>query len=382
VDVTSPVKFLRRRRKPWAPISDPSRTDPVHIALVTDAWAPQVNGVVRTLNATVDAIRARGHVVTVVSPDMFPSLSVGALLPGMRFAIPRGIGPYLNAANVVHIATEGPLGHAAKLFCDVRRIPYTTAYHTNYPEYLKTNFRVPVPIAYRYMRWFHRRSRSVLVPTMSMIGDLVGNGFRRCKLWGRGVDTNLFHPHRISNDDIIVSRLLEGLPRPYWINVGRVSKEKGLDDFLKLDLPGTKIVVGEGPDMERLKRAYPDTKFVGKQVGHKLAAFYRHSDVFVFPSRFDTFGLVNIEAISCGTPVAAFPVTGPIDIVEEGVTGSLNEDLKAACLAALKLGRVHKDFSWDGPTDQFLDALIWRSPEEAHTLRYADKPYDFLPPFG
>ena len=354
----------------------------MHIAIVTDAWAPQVNGVVRTLLSTVGRLRERGHVVTVVEPSLFAGITLGRWLPGMRIAFPRGIGERLDPANVVHIATEGPLGHAAKLYCDSKGIPYTTAYHTNFPAYLRTNFRVPSALTYRYLRWFHGRSRAVLVPSMSQIGTLAAHGFKRCRLWGRGVDTATFHSSRITNPDSIAAQRLRDLPRPLWLNVGRVSKEKGLDDFLKLDLPGTKIVVGEGPDLYRLSSKYPDAVFLGKQKGKQLAAYYRLADVFVFPSKFDTFGLVNIEAIACGTPVAAYPVTGPIDIVEPGITGYLDEDLKKACLLAFHLAPFERDFSWDKATDQFVDALIVRTEDETKVVQKVHAPYDFLPPFG
>lgn len=331
----------------------------MHIAIVTDAWHPQVNGVVRTLSTTVEVLRSRGYVVDVIHPGMFPGLALNRVLKGLRIAFPFRLGTHLRGARAIHISTEGPLGWSAKRWCDRNEVPYTTAYHTNFAEYLHRNFKVPRAIANERLKSFHGGARRVLVPTRSQIRELEALGFKNCHLWGRGVDTRVFNPDTRPGDDVALAPVI-GLPRPWLLSVGRVSAEKNLDEFLKLKIGGTKIVVGDGPDRARLAAAYPDAVFVGEKRGHDLAAFYRAADCFVFPSRFDTFGLVNIEAIACGTPVAAYPVTGPIDIIEQERTGYLDEDLSEAVLASLSLKPVHGHFSWQNATDQFIYGLAPR----------------------
>lgn len=335
----------------------------MRIALVTDAWTPQVNGVVRTLTTTVAHLRGRGHHVLVIEPSQFRGIPAGGLLKGMSIPLPPYRMERLFDAEAVHIATEGALGLAAKRFCDRHGIRYTTAVHTNFPAYMRANFRLPEAQSYRFMRWFHRKATRVMVPTQSMIDELAANGFTNCALWGRGVDTDLFQPEPRPDVDAEVP-FDENWPRPWWINVGRVSREKNLEDFLALGLPGTSIVVGDGPDRKRLAAEYPDVKFVGPLYGEVLPAAYRAADVFVFPSKFDTFGLVIAEAISCGLPVVGYPVTGPIDIVEDRWTGVLakgdtREDLREACnLSLLLIGRVEGQFSWAKATDQFEGNLV------------------------
>lgn len=324
------------------------------LVIITDAWEPQINGVVRTLTTTIEILRQRGMDVRVVEPSLFKGVST-KMLPEMTLSKPPyEMERWLVGAKAIHIATEGPLGIAAKLYCDRHKLPYTTAFHTNFPSYAQANFKIPSRFVYPFFRWFHRKAHAVMVPTPSMISELQANRFTNCVLWGRGVDTTLFHP--IEENP---RALGDGtLPRPYWLNVGRVSKEKNLDAFLSLDLHGTKFIVGDGPDRERLEGEFPKAQFLGTKQGVELAHCYRDADVFVFPSRFDTFGLVNAEAIASGTPVAGFPVTGPKDIVRDGVTGALDEDLKEACLRALKLSDIHDDFSWDAATDQFCSHLV------------------------
>lgn len=324
----------------------------MRLGLVTDAWEPQVNGVVRTLMATLDEARRidPDFEVDVVEPGLFRGVRVKALA-GLKLALPPfDLETRFKDITHLHIATEGPLGFAAKRLCDSRGWAYTTAFHTNFPDLLSRNYRIPEGISFPGLRWFHARSKAVLVPTPSMIRRLEARGFESLVQWGRGVDATFraegpLHPAFAEH------------PRPHWLNVGRVSLEKNLDAFLALDLPGTKFVVGDGPDRERLERVFPQTVFLGQMKGETLATAYRAADVFVFPSRFDTFGLVNIEAIACGTPVAAFPVTGPIDIVTPQ-TGALDADLTSACWGALRLGRVAGTFSWRQPTEIFLKALV------------------------
>jgi glycosyltransferase involved in cell wall biosynthesis len=251
------------------------------------------------------------------------------------------------------VATEGPLGLAARGWCVRRRRPFTTAYHTQFPEYVRARAPIPLSVGYAAVRWFHGRATRTLVTTPTMQRQLELRGFRNLHLWGRGVDTELFRPR---GKDFL------DLPRPIWLYFGRVAVEKGIGDFLALDLPGTKLVVGDGPASEALKRRYPQAVFAGYRHGEDLAAHIAASDVFVFPSRTDTFGLVLLEAMACGVPVAAYPVTGPIDVVRDGVTGVLSENLREAALAALQIDPVAcraqaVAHSWEASTRQFLSAL-------------------------
>ena len=326
------------------------------LALVTDAWLPQVNGVVRTLSHTIREIEAAGHETHVISPADFRTIPCPTY-PEIRLSMFAGravrrrldvLGP-----DAVHISTEGPLGIAARNWCLRRRRPFTTAYHTQFPEYVRARAPIPLSVGYAVVRWFHGRATRTLVTTTSMQRQLEARGFRNLALWGRGVDTEVFRPR---GKDFL------DLPRPIWLYFGRVSVEKGIEDFLRLDLSGTKLVVGDGPACEHLRRRYPKVVFAGYRYGEDLAAHVAASDVFVFPSRTDTFGLVLLEAMACGVPVAAYPVTGPIDVVIDGVTGALNEDLRAAALAALDLDpdacRAHAlQHSWAACTRQFLNAL-------------------------
>ena len=328
----------------------------MRIALVTDAWLPQVNGVVRTLGHTSREARAAGHEVTVISPAEFRTISCPTY-PEIRLALfaGRAVRRRLEALDpdAVHVATEGPLGLAARNWCVRRGRPFTTAYHTQFPEYVRARAPVPLRVGYAAVRWFHGRATRTLVTTPSMQRQLEGRGFRNLRLWGRGVDTELFRPRGKGFLD---------LPRPIWLYFGRVAVEKGIGDFLALDLPGTKLVVGDGPACEELKRRYPRAVFAGYRHGEDLAAHISASDVFVFPSRTDTFGLVLLEAMACGVPVAAYPVTGPIDVVRDGATGVLRENLREAALEALRLDpvdcREHAlAHSWEASTRQFLSAL-------------------------
>jgi glycosyltransferase involved in cell wall biosynthesis len=329
----------------------------LRILLVTDAWAPQINGVVVTLTNTVKWLERWGHEVHVVSPEGFRTMPMPtypeiplALFPGPKVAQRiRAFEP-----DAVHIATEGPLGGAARAYCLKNRLAFTTAYHTCFPEYVKPRFGVPLGITYAWLRRFHGASSAILVATQAIRALLEERGFSNIVEWSRGVDTELFHPAEERTSD---------LRRPVFLFVGRVAVEKNLPAFLGLDLPGTKVVVGDGPQRKALEQRYPDAVFTGMKSGAELASWYQRADVFVFPSRTDTFGLVLAEAMACGTPVAAFPVRGPIDVVGDPAVGVLDEDLGAAALAALSLDRerVHhyaQRFSWERCTRQFLASLV------------------------
>jgi glycosyltransferase involved in cell wall biosynthesis len=327
------------------------------IAIVTDAWSPQINGVVTTLQRTRQTLEGRGFLVEVISPGQFLTLPCPTY-PEIRLALwpKRKLRQLLDELDpdAVHIATEGPLGAAARAYCVTRGLAFTTSYHTQFPQYVRKRLPIPEPWSYAYLRRHHNRARRTLVPTEHQRRDLVANGFNNVVIWSRGVDADLFRP---------CGREHLALPRPISIYVGRVAVEKNLDAFLGLDLPGTKVVVGDGPDRTQLEQRYPTARFVGYKFGDDLARCLSAADVFVFPSRTDTFGLVMLEAMACGTPVAAFPVTGPIDVVTQGVDGALDEDLARATLAALALDRSACRRSalsrtWDRASGQFLSHLV------------------------
>jgi glycosyltransferase involved in cell wall biosynthesis len=257
-------------------------------------------------------------------------------------------------ADAIHIATEGPLGHAAHRYCATRSLPFTTSYHTRFPEYLRLRAPVPLRWSYAYLRRFHAAAEHTLVPTESQRALLLAKGFARVRLWSRGVDTSVFTP-----DDAV----RYPFPRPIMVYMGRVAIEKNIDEFLRLDLPGSKVVIGDGPDRQRLQATYPDARFLGSKFNRDLARHLAGGDVFVFPSRTDTFGLVLLEAMACGLPVAAFPVTGPRDVIKSGLTGILDEDLASAIRGALSLDRrncrMHAEqFSWDRCTAQFESYMV------------------------
>ncbi|GAB6043640.1 glycosyltransferase family 4 protein [Endothiovibrio diazotrophicus] len=328
----------------------------MRIALVTDAWQPQVNGVVTTLRTTVSILRRWGHEVLLLTPEGFATLPCPSypeiplsLFPGRR--VNRELEAFRPQA--VHIATEGPLGFAARRYCVARGLPFTTAYHTRFPEYVRLRVPVPLSLSYRFMRWFHGGATRTFVATDTLRQDLTDWGFDHLVTWSRGVDVDLFHPQRREAPEV------EG---PVFLYVGRVAVEKNIKAFLDLDLPGSKMVVGGGPGLESLRRAYPKVHFTGPRFGEELARSYASADVFVFPSLTDTFGLVLIEAMASGLPVAAFPVTGPVDLIRQGVTGYTGDDLGACAIQALELGReapraFAEGFSWDACTRQFLDGL-------------------------
>jgi len=333
------------------------------ILLVTDAWFPQVNGVVRTLSTVRRELEARGHEFEVVSPDRFRTLACPtypeirlALRPGPRLEqLVRDFDP-----DRIHIATEGPLGFAARKLCQKRGLPFTTAFHTRFADGIEARCYVPAALTYRVMRWFHSAAARTLVATSSLRSELAQRGFRNIVPWSRGVDTHLFRPR---------PEVFLDLPRPIHLYVGRVAVEKNIEAFLGLQLEGTKLVVGDGPDLPALRKRFPEAVFTGLKSGEELAAYYSASDVFVFPSRTDTFGLVLLEALASGLPVAAYPVTGPIDVVSSREIGVLDEDLLAATRRARALDpaacRRHAlQFSWSNCAEQFASHLEPLRPVE------------------
>jgi glycosyltransferase involved in cell wall biosynthesis len=329
------------------------------IAIVTDAWEPQVNGVVRTLKAVRSELESWGHEVLVISPDLFLSLPCPTY-PEIRLALARGatVGAMIAdfAPDAIHLATEGPLCTVARRWCLRRGFPFTTAYHTQFPDYAAKRTGVPAEWFWRYIRWFHAPSQTVLASTPSIRDTLRAHGIPHLAHWGRGVDLACFTPSAPP------PAAFADLPRPIHLSVGRVAVEKNIEAFLAADLPGSKVVVGDGPARAELEAAYPDAIFLGSLSGRELAGAYAGADVFVFPSRTDTFGLVMIEALACGTPVAAYPVTGPADIIEESV-GALDEDLEAAIARALTRDRAAcaaygARFTWASSAQEFLDALV------------------------
>ena len=335
----------------------------MRIVLATDAWEPQVNGVVRTLTRTVAECRAMGHEVEVVEPSQFKTIPCPTY-PEIRLALgaEEEIRERLRAfePEAVHVATEGPIGIATRRICVEWKLPFTTSYHTKFPEYVSARFPIPVQVGYAYMKWFHKPSGRLMVATPTLRDELVAHGFRNVSPWSRGVDTELFRP-----DLAPIYAELGGAdwPRPFWLNVGRVAVEKNIEAFLALDLPGTKIVVGDGPAREDLQTRFPEAKFLGARFGEELARCFADADVFVFPSWTDTFGLVILEAMAAGTPVAAFPVTGPLDVITDPRIGALDEDLRAASLGALEgdcaACRSHAEaWSWEACAAQFRAALV------------------------
>ncbi|VXC89454.1 glycosyltransferase family 4 protein [Sphingomonas sp. 8AM] len=329
----------------------------MRIAIVTDAWAPQVNGVVRTLENVIAELRNNGHEVLVVSPADAPSVPCPTY-PEIRLALipPAAIGRRIArfGAEAVHVATEGPLGVAARHWCLSRRLPFTTAYHTQFPDYVAARTGANPEWIWRYVRWFHTPAAAVLASTPTIERALNAHGLTRIRRWGRGV-APLFRPQGERN------AAMATLPGPILLHVGRVAVEKNIAAFLAVDIPGTKVVVGDGPARGALERQYPDAIFLGALFGEALADAYRAADVLVFPSRTDTFGLVMVEALACGTPVAAFPVAGPVDVLTPD-TGAMHEELSVAITRALTLDRAAcaaagAQFTWPASAQQFLDAL-------------------------
>ncbi|MDY6828732.1 MAG: glycosyltransferase family 1 protein [Pseudomonadota bacterium] len=328
----------------------------MRIAIVTDAWHPQINGVVTTLSHTCTQLQRLGHELRVITPGEFPTLALPTYR-SIRVALcgPGGVARLLRdfTPDAVHIATEGPLGHAARRWCLRQSFPFTTSYHTQFPEYLRLRVPVPLELSYAYLRRFHAQAARTLVPTPQQAQLLRDRGFEHLVLWPRGVDTELFRP----DGEVVLD-----LPRPVLLYLGRVAVEKNVQAFLDLNTPGSKLVIGDGPDRRWMQQRHPDVHFAGFKTGTELAQLIAACDLLVFPSLTDTFGLVMLEAMACGLPVAAFPVTGPIDVVQHGVTGALDADLGCAVAAALQIDpaacvRFARSRSWQQASSVFLNQL-------------------------
>ena len=325
----------------------------MRILIATDAWHPQVNGVVRTLTSLARSAGTLGADIRFLTPEGFPSFGLPTY-PGLRVALtnPSEIARRIEdaAPDAIHLATEGPIGWAVRGYCLRNSLSFTTSYTTRFPEYIEARVSIPASWSYAVLRRFHAAGSAIMVATASLRSELAGRGFRNICSWGRGVDTDLFTP---------AGPVALDLPRPIFMSVGRVAVEKNLDAFLSLDLPGTKVVIGEGPSRAALARKYPDAVFLGEKKGSDLAAHVAAADVFAFPSLTDTFGVVQLEALACGTPVAAFPVTGPLDVIADHPIGALDNDLRAACLRALEIPRAAcREFalahSWENSARQFI----------------------------
>lgn len=324
----------------------------MRILVATDAWRPQVNGVVRTYERLSEEAGKLGAELDFLTPAEFHTVPAPTY-PEIRLSVPgfwRVRQRFAQAMpDAVHIATEGPVGWMARAHCLAKRIPFTTSFHTRFPEYLKPRFGIPESLTYSLMRSFHNAGAGVMVATASLAQELSNRGFDRILPWTRGVDTELFAPRA-------TRRFGDG---PVFLTVGRVAVEKNIAAFLDLDLPGRKVVVGDGPQLSELRARYPDVLFTGKRLGADLAECYASADVFVLPSRTETFGIVQLEAMASGLPVAAFPVTGPVDLITPGVTGFMSEDLASAARDALMIDRAvvrakAMDFSWENATRLFL----------------------------
>ena len=328
----------------------------MRIAILTDAWYPQVNGVVRTLNTTIKLLKSWGHTVLVINPQMFKTVPTPTY-PDIRIALfPwRGVKQRLDEfqPDAIHLSTEGSIGWSGRRYCQERGLSYTTAYHTRFPEYLRLRAPVPLALSYAFMRRFHGGSSGIMVATRSMGQDLDRRGFFKLLTWSRGVDLQRFRPRQQSVYD---------LPRPIHLHLGRVAVEKNIRAFLDLALPGSKVIIGDGPARKALQAGYPDAHFLGYKDNGDLARHLADADVLVFPSRTDTFGLVMLEAMASGVPVAAYPVEGPRDLVVNGINGWLDDDLEIAVCNALTVDRdscrhCAEGYSWEACTEQFLSNL-------------------------
>jgi glycosyltransferase involved in cell wall biosynthesis len=325
------------------------------ILVATDAWHPQVNGVVRTLTMMAEAASALGAEFDFLTPESFRTIAMPSYRD-LRVALPRRakIAQAIEASrpDAIHIATEGPIGLVTRRYCIKHGLPFTTSFHTRFPDYVSARAPVPESWVWATLRWFHGASRAVMAATPALAEELQSRGFPNVVLWPRGVDTNLFHPRDV---DLC-------LPKPVFLCVGRVAVEKNLEAFLSLDLPGTKVIVGDGPARPELEQAYPDAMFLGALEGEALAAVYASADIFVFPSRTDTFGLVLLEALASGLPIAAFPVAGPRDVIGSAPVGVLSEDLREACLSAIEVSRqICVEFaachSWEASARAFIEHM-------------------------
>lgn len=329
----------------------------MRLLIVTDAWFPQINGVVRTLSTTRQKLMELGHEVEVLAPDRFKSVPCPTY-PEIRLALctPARVGRVIESLRpeAVHIATEGPLGWAARNWLRRRGLPFTSSFHTMFPQYLKMRFGLPEKVSFSGIRRFHGGAQATMYSTSTLRTMLESQGFENLVRWARGVDTDVFIPGDAEPLPF---------PRPIQLYVGRIAMEKSIEDFLALNTPGTKVVVGDGPQREELRDRYPEVKFLGTRHGEDLVRHYRAADVFVFPSRTDTLGLVMLEALACGVPVAAYPVQGPLDVVGDSGAGVLDEDLAAAVQRAIGIDPVQcraraLEFSWDQSVREFLNNLV------------------------
>jgi glycosyltransferase involved in cell wall biosynthesis len=327
----------------------------MRVLVATDAWHPQVNGVVRTLIMTAEAAKALGVDVSFLTPQSFRTFAMPSY-PDLRLALPYGakIARLIEDArpDSIHIATEGPIGFLVRRYCRKHGLPFTSGFHTRFPEYVSARLPVRESWIWAALRAFHRGSQAVMAATPALASELCARGFRDVVVWPRGVDTSQFYPRTA---DL-------GLPRPVFLCVGRVAVEKNLEAFLDLDLPGTKVIVGDGPARAALVRKYPQAVFLGARQGEELAETYAAADVFVFPSKTDTFGLVLLEALASGVPVAAFPVTGPRDVLGSAPVGALNDDLQQACLAALRISpqaclEFAANHTWEASARAFIEHM-------------------------
>jgi len=324
--------------------------------LATDAWAPQVNGVVRTYENICEQFEQLGNEVTVINPALYKTIPC-PIYPDIRLALfPKSLAWKLveqHEPDAIHVATEGPIGLAVRAWCIENSVPFTTSFHTQFPEYLRLRAPVPLDWSYSLYRRFHAPASRTMVPTESQRQKLLNRGFKKVVIWSRGVNTDIFKPY---------GKRLYSLPGPIFLYMGRIAVEKNINAFLDLELPGSKVVIGDGPDLEKLRKHYPDVHFTGYKFGLDLAEHIAAGDVFVFPSLTDTFGIVLLEAMACGLPVAAFPVTGPVDVVNHGVNGILDTDLRKAALVALELdpanciAHAHKH-TWRASAQTFLRHL-------------------------
>jgi glycosyltransferase involved in cell wall biosynthesis len=347
----------------------------MRILIATDAWRPQVNGVVQTLASTIDVLARRSIETRVISPDQFPNMPMPSY-PEIRLALPflsrmRAVLDEFQPDHV-HIATEGPIGWAMRRVCLKAGRRFSTCYHTRFPEYVRERLPLPLSWTYAILRRFHDAASGVMVATDTIEQALQSRGFNNILRWGRGADIAAFNPE--------VERIFEDLPRPIFLSVGRLAPEKNLSAFLSLDLPGTKVVVGDGPSRLALKVRHPDAVFLGPKTHAELPAIYASADVFVFPSLTDTFGLVLVEAMACGLPVAAYRAPGPLDVIGKSGAGVLSDDLRSAALMALnidrRVARRHaENFTWEKATNQFLAHVArieGRDGQSSHELMAAE----------